>query len=71
VLAVNLGQDSDTVGAVTGQLAGAMYGLSGIPERWLEPLAWRERLIEPALVLLSRTSGLVLAALQLQQPARD
>jgi ADP-ribosyl-[dinitrogen reductase] hydrolase len=60
VLAVNLGQDSDTVGAVTGQLAGAMYGLSRIPERWLEPLAWWERLIEAAATLVSapnRTSS--------------
>ncbi len=44
VLAVNLGDDADTVGAVTGQIAGALYGLSAIPERWLRPLAWRDRL---------------------------
>ena len=44
VLAVNLGDDADTVGAVTGQLAGALYGESGIPQRWLVPLAWRERI---------------------------
>lgn len=30
--AVNLGLDSDTVGAVTGGLAGVYYGLAGIPE---------------------------------------
>ncbi|WP_152047595.1 ADP-ribosylglycohydrolase family protein [Aureimonas psammosilenae] len=42
VLAVNLGDDADTVGAVTGQLAGALYGASAIPERWLMPLAWRD-----------------------------
>ena len=29
--AVNLGDDADTVGAVTGQVAGAMWGYSGIP----------------------------------------
>jgi len=40
--AVNLGDDADTVGAVTGQLAGALYGLSGIPADWLERLAWRD-----------------------------
>ena len=40
VLAVNLGNDSDTVAAVTGQLAGALYGRAGIPKRWLEQLAW-------------------------------
>lgn len=53
VLAVNLGGDADTVGAVTGQIAGALYGASAIPERWLEPLAWRERLGETAEALLT------------------
>jgi len=36
--AVNLGGDSDTIGAVYGQLAGAYYGLSGIPQDWLDQL---------------------------------
>ncbi|WP_225096149.1 ADP-ribosylglycohydrolase family protein [Streptomyces sp. CoH27] len=36
--AVDLGGDTDTVAAVTGALAGAVYGLSGIPVRWTEPL---------------------------------
>jgi ADP-ribosyl-[dinitrogen reductase] hydrolase len=36
--AANLGNDADTVGAVTGQIAGAIYGESGIPERWLARL---------------------------------
>ncbi|WP_182180660.1 ADP-ribosylglycohydrolase family protein [Methylobacterium radiotolerans] len=44
VLAVNLAGDADTVGAVTGQIAGAVFGASGIPERWLTPLAWRGKL---------------------------
>jgi ADP-ribosyl-[dinitrogen reductase] hydrolase len=35
VAAVNLGGDSDSIGAVCGQLAGAKYGYSAIPERWL------------------------------------
>jgi ADP-ribosyl-[dinitrogen reductase] hydrolase len=43
--AVNLGDDADTVGAVTGQLAGAHYGLSAIPPDWLEVLAWRDEII--------------------------
>jgi ADP-ribosylglycohydrolase len=38
--AANLGDDADTVGAVTGQLAGSLYGLSGIPTEWLGRLAW-------------------------------
>ena len=49
LLAVNLGDDADTTGAVYGQLAGAYYGQEGIPERWLEKLAYRgviERLAE-------------------------
>jgi ADP-ribosyl-[dinitrogen reductase] hydrolase len=32
--AVNLGDDADTVGAVAGQVAGAIWGCSRIPERW-------------------------------------
>ncbi len=36
--AVNLGDDADTVGAVTGQLAGALWGLSAIPPAWVEGL---------------------------------
>ena len=32
VLAANLGEDADTTAAITGQLAGALYGANGIPE---------------------------------------
>jgi ADP-ribosyl-[dinitrogen reductase] hydrolase len=46
--AVNLGDDSDTTGAVCGQLAGAFYGESGIPQRWLDKLV-RKDMIEDAL----------------------
>lgn len=42
--AANLGGDADTTAAITGQLAGALYGLSGIPAEWLAKLAWRERI---------------------------
>ncbi len=48
VAAVNLGGDADTVGAVAGALAGARYGVSAIPERWLSVLNGREELIELA-----------------------
>jgi ADP-ribosyl-[dinitrogen reductase] hydrolase len=37
--AVNLGGDTDTVGAVAGQMAGALYGLSAIPTEWIHALA--------------------------------
>jgi ADP-ribosyl-[dinitrogen reductase] hydrolase len=39
LLAANLGDDADTTAAVTGQLAGAYYGFSSIPEKWLNKLA--------------------------------
>ena len=38
LLAANLGDDADTVAAVTGQIAGAYYGLSGIPTDWVSTL---------------------------------
>lgn len=36
---VNRGGDADTTGAIAGMLAGATYGLSGIPDEWLNSLA--------------------------------
>jgi ADP-ribosylglycohydrolase len=44
LLAVNLGDDADTTGAVYGQIAGAIYGESGIPGEWLAKLALRDRI---------------------------
>ena len=45
VTVVNLGSDSDTVGAILGALAGACYGYSAIPERWLAPLKEHDKLL--------------------------
>jgi ADP-ribosyl-[dinitrogen reductase] hydrolase len=39
--AVNLGDDTDTTGAVVGGLAGLAYGEAGIPAEWLAGLARR------------------------------
>jgi len=58
ILAVNLGEDADTVGAVTGQLAGALYGASAIPERWLHQLAWNDRIKRAAEATLAGASHL-------------
>jgi ADP-ribosyl-[dinitrogen reductase] hydrolase len=44
LLAVNLGDDADTTGAVYGQLAGAIYGEEGIP------LEWRTKLVKNDLI---------------------
>lgn len=38
VLAVNLGGDTDTIGAMAGAVAGAYYGYSQIPQGWLDSL---------------------------------
>lgn len=38
VKVINLGNDADTAGCVTGAIAGALYGLSGIPQRWRKEL---------------------------------
>jgi ADP-ribosylglycohydrolase len=43
LLAVNLGDDADTTGAIYGQLAGAHYGVDGIPAHWLAALAKRDQ----------------------------
>jgi ADP-ribosyl-[dinitrogen reductase] hydrolase len=37
--AVNLGGDTDTIGAITGGLAAIAYGYDSIPKRWIEKLA--------------------------------
>lgn len=42
LLAVNLGDDADSTGAVYGQIAGAYYGEEGIPIEWREKLALLE-----------------------------
>jgi ADP-ribosyl-[dinitrogen reductase] hydrolase len=58
LLAANLGDDADTVAAITGQLAGALYGASGIPEHWRERLAWRDEIEDLASRLLNGPAAL-------------
>ncbi len=53
--AINHGGDSDVLGALCGQLAGAHYGVSGLPAAWLESLAERE--------LIERRADSLLAAI--------
>ena len=48
VVAVNLGGDADTVGAVCGALAGAGFGLASIPSRWQEALEGRAHVLHLA-----------------------
>jgi ADP-ribosylglycohydrolase len=46
LLAVNLGDDADTTGAIYGQLAGGYYGVDAIPSDWLDQLAHLERIVD-------------------------
>ena len=52
LLAANLGHDADTTAAITGQLAGALYGAGSIPPHWLQKLYWADRIEQLALQLV-------------------
>ena len=45
---MNLGDDADTTAAIFGQLAGATYGVDGIPARWRERLVLGDKIVEAA-----------------------
>ena len=61
ILAANLADDADTVAAVTGQLAGALWGVSGAPAAWLDKLAWRDRIESVAVRLYESAENLRIA----------
>ena len=42
LMAVNLGEDTDTVGAVAGGLTGLYYKAEGIPKEWIQVLQRRD-----------------------------
>jgi ADP-ribosyl-[dinitrogen reductase] hydrolase len=48
LLAANLGDDADTTAAIVGQIAGAFYGLEGIPTRWRERLHLGDQIVTVA-----------------------
>ena len=54
LLAVNLGEDADTTGAIYGQLAGAYYGFNNIPEKWTKKLV-KSDMIENIILRLLKT----------------
>ena len=58
VEAVSLGDDADTTGAVAGALAGACYGESLIPTRWLGLLQPRQEIAGLAAALLRQSNAL-------------
>jgi ADP-ribosyl-[dinitrogen reductase] hydrolase len=53
--AMNLGGDACSIAAMTGQLAGAIYGARAIPPEWLEQLAWRDRILAAADALFDQS----------------
>ncbi|MEO5915955.1 MAG: ADP-ribosylglycohydrolase family protein [Luteolibacter sp.] len=55
LLAVNLGNDADTTGAVYGQFAGACYGIEGIPEDWRKKIALLDLICDFAKNLFDRS----------------
>jgi len=63
VHAVNRGGDADTIGALAGQLAGALYGASAIPNRWL-------RRLEPSVnaTIHRQTTALLALAIRTSAP---
>ena len=57
LLAANLGDDADSVAAVAGQLAGALYGAEAIPAEWRKRVAWGDRIAKLANALFDRNVG--------------
>lgn len=55
--AANLGDDADTTAAITGQIAGAYYGVEGIRADWIGKLSMLEDIQKMALQLHQRISS--------------
>ena len=43
---VNLGGDTDTIGAITGSMAGIIYGYESFPKEWINDLARKDYIEE-------------------------
>lgn len=48
LLAANLGDDADTTAAIYGQIAGAYYGIGGIPQNWRDQLHLSQKIMNLA-----------------------
>lgn len=57
LLAVNLGDDADTTGAIYGQLAGAYYGEQRLPANWCGKLAWDDEIVTLADTLIRASAA--------------
>ena len=58
LLAANLGDDADTTAAIYGQIAGAYYGVEGIPAAWREKLAMVDDITSMADDIFFQISGI-------------
>lgn len=45
---INLGNDTDTVAAITGSMAGIVYGMDSIPKEWIDTLLKKDNIIDLA-----------------------
>jgi ADP-ribosylglycohydrolase len=57
LLSVNHSGDSDSTGAITGNICGALYGVESIPSRWLEAVELRKEIAELAVDLFAMATG--------------
>lgn len=48
LLSVNLGDDTDTITAITGSISGILYGIDNMPIEWINSLKKKDELIELA-----------------------
>lgn len=48
ITSTNIGEDTDTIGAILGSMAGIIYGYDNIPVEWLEKLRRKDYLIDLA-----------------------
>lgn len=56
--AINWGGDTDTVGAILGAFCGALHGIAGIPDRWLDGLRGRDLVYSRAHALAGDSSSM-------------
>lgn len=46
ITSTNIGNDTDTIGAIVGSMAGIIYGIKSIPKEWLDKLKRKEYLVQ-------------------------
>jgi ADP-ribosyl-[dinitrogen reductase] hydrolase len=57
LMAVNMGDDTDTTAAVVGQIVGAYVGLSGIPDEWQKAILFKDEILSVAGALYNYNLG--------------